>query len=198
MYTTYIMQAIYQIKNKTNNKIYIGSTNNINKRWNNHRCKLRKGEHENNYLQQAWNKYGEEVFEFSILEEVNDNNRIEREIYYLNETKCYEREVGYNFDKNPTDKSGSKNPFYGKKHSQEIKEKMKLAANNRSEELKKSMGSKNKGQNNKSAKLNLETAREIRKIYAGGNITYRELINKYNVAHGTIQAIIENRTWKEE
>ena len=85
------MQAIYQIKNITNGKIYIGSTNNINKRWNNHRCKLRKGEHENSYLQLAWKKYGEDAFEFSLLEEVTDQNRIEREIYYLNETKSFER-----------------------------------------------------------------------------------------------------------
>jgi len=45
------MQAIYQIRNKINNKIYIGSTNNINKHWNNHKSKLNNKIHENSYLQ---------------------------------------------------------------------------------------------------------------------------------------------------
>ena len=93
------MQAIYQIRNIANNKIYIGSTNNVRKRWNNHRSKLNNGKHENQYLQLAWQKYGENSFEFTIIEEVNDNNRIEREIYHLNEKKSYERNIGYNFDK---------------------------------------------------------------------------------------------------
>ena len=189
------MQAIYQITNKINGKIYIGSTNNLSKRWNNHRSKLRNGKHENDYLQQAWNKYGEDAFEFSIVEEVNDSNRIDREIHYLSETKCYEREIGYNFDKNPTDKSGSKNPFYGKKHSQEVKEKMRIVANNRSEELKKKMGAKNKG---RGAKLNWQQVREIRKLYEEGYETHKSLCNKFNVANGTIQSILEYKTWKEE
>jgi len=192
------MQAIYQIKNKINNKFYIGSTNNIKKRWNNHRSKLRNGKHENAYLQQAWNKYGENTFEFIVLEEVNDNNRIEREIYYLNETKCYERSIGYNFDKNPTDKSGSKNPFYGKKHSQEVKQKIKIAANNRTEETNKRISDSRKGEKSNTAKLTWEQVREIRKLYANSNETYRSLGKKYNVTKGTIQAILEKKSWKEE
>jgi group I intron endonuclease len=192
------MQAIYQIQNKINNKIYIGSTNNVRKRWNNHRSKLNNGKHENQYLQLAWQKYGQEAFEFTIVEEVNDNNRIEREIYYLNEKKSYERDIGYNFDKNPTDKSGINNSFYGKQHSEETKQKLREIANKRSPELKKLMGAKNKGSNNKNTKLNMEIARQIRAEYASGEWTYEKLQNKYNVAHGTIQAILTKRTWKEE
>jgi group I intron endonuclease len=191
------MQAIYQIQNIINNKIYIGSTNNIRKRWNNHRSKLNNNIHENKYLQQAWNKYGQNNFEFSIIEEVQDFNRIEKEIFYLNEKKSYERHIGYNFDKNPTDKSGKNNPFYGKQHSQEVKDKIKLLANNRSEELKKKMGEKNIGQNNKSAVLNWENVKEIRKLYSDGNETYRSLASKFNVAKSTIQSIIEFKSWKE-
>ena len=192
------MQAIYQIRNTINNKIYIGSTNNIRKRWNNHRSKLNNRKHENQYLQLAWQKYGELAFEFTIIEEVNDQNRIEREIYYLNEKKSYERDIGYNFDKNPTDKSGTNNSFYGKKHSEQTKQKLREIANNRSPELKKLMGAKNKGVNNKSTKLSIEIARQIRAEYASGEYTYEKLQLKYGVANGTIQAILSNRTWKEE
>jgi group I intron endonuclease len=191
------MQAIYQIRNTANNKIYIGSTNNVRKRWNNHRSKLNNGKHENQYLQLAWQKYGENSFEFTIIEEVNDKNRIEREIYYLNETKSYERHIGYNFDKNPTDKSGTNNSFYGKSHNEDTRRKLKQLANNRSPELKNRMGIKNRGENSAHARLNWDSVREIRKLYSLGNETYKSLSNKYNVAESTIQAIMNGKSWKE-
>jgi len=191
------MQAIYQIRNKINNKIYIGSTNNINKRWNNHKSKLNNKIHENSYLQAAWDKYGEENFEFSIIEQVNDQNRIEKEIFYLQETKSYERDIGYNFDKNPTDKSGKNNPFYGKQHSKETKDKIKLIANNRSDELKNKMGEKNRGENHGQALLNWDIVREIRRLYELGGQTHRSLALKYNVSYGTISAILYKRSWKD-
>lgn len=190
------MQAIYKIRNVINNKIYIGSTNNIKKRWNNHRSKLNNNLHENQYLQQAWNKYGQDNFEFLIIEEVNDENRIEKEILHIENTKCYERKIGYNFDKNPTDKSGKNNPFYGKQHTQETIDKIKNIANNRTEELKKKMGEKNKGEGNNNAILDNEKVKSIRFLYKQGNETYKSLSIKYSVARSTIQSIIENKSWK--
>jgi group I intron endonuclease len=191
------MQAIYQILNIKNNKIYIGSTNNLNKRWNNHRSKLNNGIHENGYLQAAWIKYGQDNFQFSILEEVSDQNRIEREIYYLNEKKSYERNIGYNFDKNPTDKSGSNNPFYGKNHDDATKQRMAMLASNRDDDLKRRMGEKNKGEGSAFAKLTWELARDIRELYKKGGYTHRSLATKYNISRSAIQALMENRTWVE-
>jgi len=192
------MQAIYKITNKVNGKFYIGSTNNVRKRWNNHRCNLRNNRHENSYLQQAWNKYGEEAFEFSILEEVNDKNRIKREIYYLKETKCYERNIGYNFDKNPTDKSGKNNSFYGKKHTEEVKDRMREIALNRPQEYKdKLLQSVKRGEEHRDAILTWDKVREIRSKYIPKLYGYRKLGEEYGVAKTTIQAIIENRSWRE-
>lgn len=59
--------GIYQIRNIINNDIYIGSSSKINRRFNTHKCRLRKGKQENPYLQSAWNKYGEENFVFEII-----------------------------------------------------------------------------------------------------------------------------------
>lgn len=40
------------------NKIYIGSAaHSIQKRWNEHRCRLNQNQHPNHKLQNAWNKY---------------------------------------------------------------------------------------------------------------------------------------------
>lgn len=54
---------IYQITNLINNKIYIGQTNNIKKRWSNHKC----GNNSNMIIARAIKKYGVENFKFEIL-----------------------------------------------------------------------------------------------------------------------------------
>ncbi len=59
--------GVYQITNKINGNKYIGSSINIWKRWGSHLAELRKNVHTGVHLQNAWNKYGEDNFEFGIL-----------------------------------------------------------------------------------------------------------------------------------
>ena len=59
--------GIYQIINNTNNHRYIGSAVDLRRRKYNHLYFLRKNIHQNQYLQNAWNKYGEEAFEFKVI-----------------------------------------------------------------------------------------------------------------------------------
>lgn len=75
--------VIYLIKNLIDNKIYIGSTKNFTSRKYQHKSKLRKNKHSNIYLQRAFNKYGEENFEFIILDIVESSNLLIKEQYYL-------------------------------------------------------------------------------------------------------------------
>jgi len=75
--------GIYQIRNKINKKIYIGSAINIARRWNEHIFRLGKQKHGNPHLQSVWDKYGQDNFEFTVLEECEKENLIEREQYYL-------------------------------------------------------------------------------------------------------------------
>jgi len=63
-----IQSGVYAITNLSNGKVYIGSTIGFEKRWNQHRSDLRSCVHHNIYLQRSWNKYGEDVFEFGVLE----------------------------------------------------------------------------------------------------------------------------------
>lgn len=88
--------GIYKITNTINGKIYIGSAINITDRWNYHKWELNNNKHGNKYLQRAWNKYWSVSFEFSTLEFCEKDKLIEREQYWLDITKCYDREVGYN------------------------------------------------------------------------------------------------------
>lgn len=64
--------GIYAITNKKNGNFYIGSAVDLRRRWNRHKYDLKTNKHDNNYLQNAWNMYGEDCFEFSVLEYVED------------------------------------------------------------------------------------------------------------------------------
>jgi len=59
--------GVYIITNTVNGNRYIGSSVDIHRRWYTHKRGLRRGTHCNPILQNAWNKYGESAFEFSIL-----------------------------------------------------------------------------------------------------------------------------------
>ena len=61
------MIGIYKIQNTKNGKFYIGSSNNVKRRWYGHRYQLRTETHTNPHLQNSWNKYGESCFIFKIL-----------------------------------------------------------------------------------------------------------------------------------
>lgn len=78
--------GIYGIVNKVNSKIYVGQTReNFQRRYWHHRWKLNDGSHDNLHLQNAWNKYGEENFEFVVLEKIDDIGLLdELEISYIN------------------------------------------------------------------------------------------------------------------
>lgn len=65
-------QVIYKIVNLVNDKFYIGSTVNKKVRFREHRKQLRGNRHHCKHLQSAWNKYGEEKFDFRVVEEVSD------------------------------------------------------------------------------------------------------------------------------
>jgi group I intron endonuclease len=71
--------GIYSITNRVNGKKYIGSSHNIKTRWHQHRTLLRQGKHGNSHLQYAWDKYGEESFEFVILLECQPDELIDNE-----------------------------------------------------------------------------------------------------------------------
>lgn len=88
------MQGIYAIINKNNNKKYIGSSIDIDYRWEQHINMLNGLYHPNSHLQNAWNKYGEEKFTFNVVEIVSDLDCIlAREQFwidiYWNMKKCY-------------------------------------------------------------------------------------------------------------
>jgi group I intron endonuclease len=77
------VSAIYEIVNTITGHRYVGSAVNLRLRWARHRHDLPKGVHRNRYLQNAWNKYGRDAFEFRIIELCAPQDLISREQHYL-------------------------------------------------------------------------------------------------------------------
>lgn len=92
--------GIYCIKNKINNKVYIGKSKNIYRRITQHLYDLKnkRKKNENSHFLNAWYKYGRGNFEYSILEELKLDNDIckERELYWIKKYNSIDRRFGYN------------------------------------------------------------------------------------------------------
>ena len=88
--------GVYEIRCLPNGKFYIGSSVNLRERWRRHLVTLQRGEHHNYYLQQAWDKYGEEQFIFSILEHTTSNEVLVVEQKWIDFTQCVKRRIGFN------------------------------------------------------------------------------------------------------
>lgn len=91
-----IFCGIYTITNKINGRVYIGRSINIKQRFNRHRRSLDLGEHYNEYLQRAWNKYGGYNFAFEVLEEYPEDLLQAMEHYWVTILRALESEFGYN------------------------------------------------------------------------------------------------------
>lgn len=107
--------GIYCITNLINNKKYFGQSVNIIPRIRTHKLRLIRGEHKNLHLQSAWNFYGEQNFQFDIIEECSENELDVREVFYIENFNTINRLFGYNLDS-----GGNKN----KHRSRETREKM--------------------------------------------------------------------------
>ena len=92
--------GIYKITNTVNGKIYIGKSQNIEKRFNEHIYGLNRGINHNPHFQNAWDKYGEKNFKFEIIHTLKNYNEKEisdLEIYYISKYNSTNQDYGYNF-----------------------------------------------------------------------------------------------------
>lgn len=86
--------GIYRIENLVNHKSYIGQSIDIYDRWYDHKWALNHRQHKNSHLTRAWDKYGEDSFKFTILEECAENELNDKEIYWVDYYDAYY--CGYN------------------------------------------------------------------------------------------------------
>jgi len=88
--------GIYKIKNKTNNKVYIGSSINLKDREYKHFWMMKKNIHDNLFLQNSFNRDGIENFIFEVIDYCDVHSLVERENHYIANYKSNDSEYGYN------------------------------------------------------------------------------------------------------
>jgi group I intron endonuclease len=119
----YKLGGIYSIVHIESGRPYVGSAVLFFKRWSEHRMNLRRNKHPNQRLQNFWNKYGEDAFEFKIIEVIENPTKElleSREQYWIDFYNSADREIGFNIRKISSSNLGFK-------HTEETKQKMRLA-----------------------------------------------------------------------
>lgn len=85
------------------NEIYIGQSKNVSQRIQEHRSLLRHDKHlykngQRTLLQKSWNKYGEDNFEFKLIEFCEENELNIKEQYWISYYECNRTKTGKGFN----------------------------------------------------------------------------------------------------
>lgn len=75
------ISGIYMVRNNRNERFYIGSSMNIQKRISNHLYNLRNNNHHAYKLQADFNDYGENAFSFYVLKDVDMEEEFARDVF---------------------------------------------------------------------------------------------------------------------
>jgi len=170
--------GIYAITCLKNNKKYIGQTKGLNERLYQHKYYLKNNTSHHPLLQEDWDKYGEDCFNFEVLETTNCLD--DRERYYIEIYDAFHN--GYN-----TTTGGIL------ANKQDIRQRIK-----RSERVKgknNPMFDVGKGEGNPNAKLKEKQVIEIKTMIKKG-FSETEIKKKIGCTTPQFQKIKHNRTWK--
>jgi group I intron endonuclease len=183
--------GIYKIENKHNGKVYIGQSKDLEGRWKKHNW-LFKNNKNIKSLQNEYNLYSENPFDFFIIEYCDEIRLSEREEYYVD--KYNSIKDGYNkkrkfdvtvFSDEVKEKmrdrvTGENNPMFNKECSDELKQIRSINAKNKSKKHREKISKANKG---KTYSRNEETKKKIseksklikRTINSKGQFTAKEI-----------------------
>lgn len=214
--------GVYQIRNTKTQKRYIGSGVSIRDRWAKHQRTLRAGTHHNVALQNAWNKYGADVFLFELLEEVTVLEQlVVREQAYLDgsprkmlynirriaesnlglrhtqETREKQRQAKLGWCPSAGARELNRQAHLGKRATKATRQKMSRAhsgvAQTKEHAIKRGRAT---GKSlRKQSPIQWNQINTIRREWMRGVITQSDLATRYRVTQGTIYKIVHNKSW---
>lgn len=212
--------GVYEILNTITKERYIGSASRVGKsnslsgfyvRFDKHKLLLKNNKHYNIHLQRAYNKYGENNFNFNVLSICPPEYCIKLEQWFLdnlkpeyNIRKIADSNKGIKFTAEHKEKLSKsiKNSLKNKvdnSYRKRIGETLKITKLNKKNPYKRTeqglIDNREKRRNHPHiAKLDSEKVKDI-KIMLKNKETMKTCANKYNVHIGTIQAIKSGLTW---
>lgn len=166
------IDGVYLYKNNITLRVRVGSAKDVYKRQSNYLAKLRGGT-ANKLMQEDYNMFGEQSFEFIILEECNVKDLFKREQYWL---KQYGDCAMYNKNKIV---NVNKKIRKGKQAKNYKKERSKITS----------------GENNgNNTKLNIEDVKQIKMLLLKG-VSQAELSRQYCVSPTLVWNIYHGNRW---
>jgi hypothetical protein len=143
----------------------------LKRRFGKHKWALRSNKHKNKYLQNSWNKHGEENFDFMILEQgIQGDVLLEIEQEWLDLYRPFKRTEVFNI--------------------------LETAANciEFSLDNKNKLKGLNSGSKNYNTDLSWSDIRRMRKMYANG-YTQKKLGALFNLSRSAVGLIMQNTRW---
>jgi group I intron endonuclease len=182
--------VIYKITNGIDGKFYIGSTNNLIKRYYTHVNHIRTGKNSCVKLIRAVNKHGENHFKFEIVCECPTEEILKTEQEYIDNLKPHynvakiagsnlgiKRTEETKLKKSASQKENWKDETYRTKHLENLSKNWKAGANHRM------------------AKLTEEQVIEIKKQLATGLLP-KQVADSLKVSYHSVKDIHRGKTWK--
>lgn len=182
--------VIYKITNKIDGKFYIGSTNNLIKRYYTHINHIRTNKNSCIKLIRAVNKHGEENFKFEIICECSTEEVLKFEQKYLDSLKPHynvakiagsnlgiKRTQEVKLKKSASQKENWKDESYRVKHLENLSKNWKS------------------GTSHKMAKLTEEQVIQIKKQLLTGLLP-KQVADTLKVSYYSVKDIHRGKTWK--
>lgn len=210
-----------------NNKIYIGSSVNIRKRWAEHLRGLNNNKHPNSRIQNAWNLHGADSFKFEVIELCDRIDLLLREQSWLDnllpfyniardaaapmrgrktteETKEKQRQASLGIKKSPEHAKKLKDRLKtysdarkGTKISDENRLKLKVPKKKRTEQHRKNLSEAGKGR--KPSDETLEKLKVARKNRTSGNLSNKELQRRHKQKKAFLEELkLKFYSWRQE
>lgn len=182
--------VIYKITNGIDGKFYIGSTNNLIKRYYTHINHIRTNKNTCIKLIRAVNKYGEDNFKFEIVCECSTEEILKTEQDYIDNLNPHynvakiagsnlgiKRTEEVKLKKSASQKENWKDETYRTKHLENLSNNWKV------------------GSNHKMAKLTEEQVIEIKKQLAN-DLLPKQVADSLKVSYHSVKDIHRGKSWK--